>query len=124
MTALFDPLRLAEVAWDVTCVNASSAQVLRQRQQTRLAALFEAARAAPVYRKHLADRPAAEIALTDLPVVHKHTLMRHFHDWVTDPALRLPQLQAFFDPVAPVFETLQFPLAHGDFILVSIGFSP
>ena len=95
VTALFDPLRLAEVAWDVTCVNASSAQVLRQRQQTRLAALFEAARAAPIYRQHLADRPAADIALTDLPVVHKHTLMRHFDDWVTDPALRLPQLQAF-----------------------------
>lgn len=95
MTPLFDPVRLAEVAWDVTCVNAGATQLLRARQQTRLAALFDAARAAPVYRAHLAGRPAADIALAELPVMHKRTLMRHFDDWVTDPALRLPELRAF-----------------------------
>lgn len=95
VTPLFDPVRLAEVAWDVTCVNAGASQLLRARQQTRLAALFDAARAAPVYRDQLAGRPAADIALTDLPVMHKRTLMRHFDEWVTDPALRLPELRAF-----------------------------
>ncbi len=93
--ALWDPVRLAEVAWDLGCVNAGDAGQIRQRQQTRLAALFDAARAAPLYRAHLQDRPAADIALTELPVVHKRMLMRHFDDWVTDPALRLPALRAF-----------------------------
>lgn len=95
MTTLFDPLRLAEVAWDVTCVNVASAEQVRQRQHTRLAALLEAARAAPMYRQLLEGRATGDIALTDLPVVHKRRLMRHFDDWVTDPALRLPALRAF-----------------------------
>lgn len=95
VTLLFDPLRLAEVAWDVTCVNAGSPQLAERRQRERLTALFDAARAAPVYREHLAGRRAADICLGELPVVHKRTLMRHFDDWVTDPALRLPDLHAF-----------------------------
>lgn len=95
MTALFDPLRLAEVAWDVACVNVASPDQLAQRQRVRLTALLDAARAAPMYRKHLAGRASADLALAELPVAHKRTLMRHFNDWVTDPALRLPALRAF-----------------------------
>lgn len=95
MTVLFDPLRQAEVAWDVGCVGAASPEAVRQRQRERLVGLLDAARAAPMFRKLLAGREAGDIALTELPIARKGVLMRHFDDWVTDPALRLPALRAF-----------------------------
>lgn len=99
MTMLFDPVRQASVAWDVGCVGAATPEQVLQHQRTRLAALFDAARAAPMLRESLAGRKADGIALTELPVAHKRDLMRHFDCWVTDPALRLPALRTFLaDP--------------------------
>jgi phenylacetate-CoA ligase len=95
VTALFDPLRLAEVAWDVACVTTATPEQIAQRQQTRLTALFEAARAAPMYRGLLEGHDAGEVALASMPVVHKKQLMRRFDQWVTDPALHLAPLRAF-----------------------------
>lgn len=95
MRALFDPFRSAEAAWDVASANGATPQQIAQRRATRLAALFDAARASPLYRRHIGDRPGADIALESMPVQHKRDLMRHFDRWVTDPSLRLPQLQAF-----------------------------
>jgi phenylacetate-coenzyme A ligase PaaK-like adenylate-forming protein len=93
--ALFDPFRSAEFAWDIAGVTGASAQAIATRRASRLAALFDAARASPWYRRQIGDRPGSDIALESMPVQHKHELMRHFDQWVTDPALRLSQLQAF-----------------------------
>ncbi len=93
--ALFDPFRSAEVAWDVAIAHSATPQQIAQRRMSRLAALFDAARASSLYRRHIGERPGADIALESMPVQHKRDLMRHFDRWVTDPALRLPQLQAF-----------------------------
>lgn len=77
MTALFDPLRLAEVGWDVACTNTASFEQVQQRQRARLTDLLAAARAAPLYRKHLAGRDLDTVALLDLPVVHKQIGRAH-----------------------------------------------
>ncbi len=95
MSALFDPFRSVGVAWDVGSVNGATPQQIAWRRMSRLAALFDAARASPLYRRHIGDRPGTDIALESMPVQHKRDLMRQFDQWVTDPALRLPQLQAF-----------------------------
>ncbi len=99
MKAVFDPFRMAEVAWDIGWVDLASPAQLAERRATRLAALFDAARAAPLYRQHLGGRNGADIALESMPVTHKHTLMRQFDRSVTDPALHLSPLRAFIaDP--------------------------
>jgi phenylacetate-CoA ligase len=95
VTVLFDPFRLVEAAWDVGCASVATRAQVAGLQQSRLAALLEAARAAPYYRPFLQAGSTHDIALAELPVVHKRDLMQHFDQWVTDPELRLDELQAF-----------------------------
>ena len=51
--------------------------------------LAAAATTSPMYRELLAGRDPATLALADLPIVRKPELMRRFHEWVADPAIRL-----------------------------------
>ena len=95
MTAIFDALRLAEVAWDVGCVNGQMPQAIAQRQHNRLALLFEAAKGSRWVQGLVRGQAGDAITLQDLPVMHKRALMARFDDWVADPALRLPELLQF-----------------------------
>ncbi len=103
--ATWDP-----VAWSVAYWNccARSAEIWWTRRagpaaiaaaaQDRLRALVRFARdRSPLYRELYRLLPPDCDALDALPIVTKPQLMPHFEQWVTDPAIRLPALQAFLD---------------------------
>ncbi len=65
------------------------------RQKTRLASVLGAALDGSVfYREHCPGATRAT-PLAALPVVTRGELMQRFEDWVTDPRLKLADLQAF-----------------------------
>lgn len=68
---------------------------LAVQQRRRLAALLQAARAAPRWRRLLAGHDPGTLQLADLPVMGKAALMQPFEDGVGDPLLTLPAIQAF-----------------------------
>lgn len=94
MWADHDLWRTGMDAIDVLAVSQGCAQMLAQRQQQRLAALLEAARAAQVYRERLAGRRGPG-PLDGVAPVGKRELMKRFGEWVTDPRLALAALKAF-----------------------------
>ena len=98
-----DPWQTGLAAGDVLAVSAGGPLMLADRQRDRLAALLEAASAAPVYRQRLAGW-RGEGGLNGIAPIGKRELMQHFEDWVTDPALRLPALQAFVADPARIGE--------------------
>lgn len=98
-----DPWHTGLAAIDVLAVSAGGPGLLADRQRDRLAALLEAARAAPVYRERLAVR-RGEHSLDGIAPIGKGELMRHFEAWVTDPGLRLAELQAFVADPARIGE--------------------
>jgi phenylacetate-CoA ligase len=91
-------------AWNPWAALAPWAQVQRQASahlvEHRLAALLaHAQRHSPYYRRHWQAGAQGPQDWQSLPPVHKADLMAHFDDWVTDPALKLHELQAFLaDP--------------------------
>ena len=89
------------VAAEVWAASAASAAALSALQTRRLAALLAAAKAAPLYRELIGERPD-RIRLQDLPVAHKPELMRQFDRWVADPCLKLDELQRFTADVSRV----------------------
>ncbi len=100
---VFDPLRLTAVSLDVQAVQRLGAAGIRARQASRLRALLKAARQrSPLYRELLPvtlPESGGQIDLAALPVVGKAQLMQRFDDWVTDPAIRQPELRLFLaDP--------------------------
>jgi len=95
MTVVFDPLRLAEVAWDVGSANAQTPLAIERRQRERLTALLDSPGGVRWLQACMPGREADGVVLQDLPVMHKRERMAHFEDWVADPALRLPQLLQF-----------------------------
>lgn len=99
---VFDPLRLSATSLDVQAVRHLGAEGIRARQASRLRALVRSARrTTALYRDLLPTGcdDAAEIDLARLPVVDKALLMSRFDDWVADPEIRRPALQAFMaDP--------------------------
>ena len=90
-----NPWLAGGTALDVALVAHADAGALAQRQATRLAALLEAAVHSPLYRRLLAGREPARVALSELPSVRKAELMARFDEWVADPRLRLPALRRF-----------------------------
>src|SRR5215510_4283938 len=68
---------------------------LREFQQERLAALIEYSVAhSPFHRKRLGALAAnATIELERIPIMDKETLMEHFDEVVTDPRLKVKELQ-------------------------------
>lgn len=94
MGPVFDSLRLSAVTLDIMAVNRGTRADVERRQRSRLARVVAAARAGSrLYAQRLPADPA--VPLTDLPTVTKAELMARFDEWVTDPALRLADLQAF-----------------------------
>ena len=100
---VFDPLRLSATSLDVQVVRHLGAQGIRARQVSRLRALVRSARrGTALYRELLpADcgDAGAAVDLQRLPAVDRALLMGRFDDWVADPEIRRPDLQAFMaDP--------------------------
>lgn len=74
-------------------------------QAQRLGELVAHARErSPFYRERLAHLPAGVPPLADIPVQTKRELMTRFDDWVTDPAIRLDEVQAFIADPARIGE--------------------
>lgn len=89
-----DPWQTGLAAVDVLAVSAGGPRMLAERQHERLAALLAAASASPIYRERLAGR-RGEGSLDGVAPIGKRELMRRFEAWVSDPALRLAELQAW-----------------------------
>jgi phenylacetate-CoA ligase len=96
MTFLFDPLRAGATALDVMTAGRARPAELAERQARRLAKLLDgAAQGSRLYAEVLKGREPGRATLSSLPVFTKAELMARFADWVTDPRLKLPELQAF-----------------------------
>ena len=92
----FDIWLSSAVAADVAAASHASADALVATRERRLAHLLaSAARRSPLYRRLLKGRDVRNLRLTDLPVMRKAELMRHFDDWVTDPEVKLDALRRF-----------------------------
>ena len=96
MTTVFDPIRLAAVALDVLASGQLTKAVLAARQQSRLDSLLVSATSGSrFYRERLRGKPVQGLPLSAVPMVTRSELMARFDDWVTDPALKLRDLEAF-----------------------------
>ncbi|WP_296490245.1 AMP-binding protein [Rhodoferax sp.] len=96
MTTIFDPVRFSAVSMDVMACGRATAQALTDRQHSRLDLLLAATmRDSGFYRDHLQGMRPRGAPLAALPVVTRRQLMDRFDDWVTDPHLKLHELQAF-----------------------------
>lgn len=86
--------------------GASEPAHIERLQHSRLRALVAHARArSPFYRRLYRDLPEPTPADPGgWPSVKRATLMRHFDDWVTDPAVRLADLRRFIADPARVGE--------------------
>jgi phenylacetate-coenzyme A ligase PaaK-like adenylate-forming protein len=105
MTPIYDPFLLSAVSLDVLTVGRATPAAVQARQRVRLAALLDTVkRGSRFYQQHwrgvdLEQTRTAAQPLLALPVVKRHQLMAHFDDWVTDPRIKLAELQAFMaDP--------------------------
>ncbi|QTD44198.1 phenylacetate--CoA ligase family protein [Ottowia testudinis] len=98
--AVFDALHLQAAMLDVVAAGHAPPTLIAQRQQQRVLRLLDAARGAALYRERLGDaRRQRSSDLSRLPPVTRRELMERFDDWVTNPVLRLDELQAFLrDP--------------------------
>jgi phenylacetate-CoA ligase len=95
MPTIFDPVRFSAVSIDVLACGRANVQALIARQQSRLDRLLATAvRDSRFYRDHLHGMWPG-VTLAELPRVSRQELMDRFDDWVTDPRLRLRELQAF-----------------------------
>lgn len=96
MHTTFDLWQTGTAVAEVSMASLAPPQLFESLRARRLSALFEAAaRSSPRYRRAFAHRDPARTQLTDLPISHKADLMRDFAGWVTDPQLRLDELQRF-----------------------------
>ncbi len=87
-------------SWDAWRTAREGIPDIARRQQARLRALVSFARAHSRYFADLyRDVPEPCTDAGQLPVVTKAELMRHFDDWVTDPAVTRQGVEAFIaDP--------------------------
>lgn len=106
MSSVFDALHLQTTMLDVAAATHATPTLLAQRQQQRLVRLLEAAReGSALYRERLGRGRLGWADLLRTRPVHKRELMERFDDWVTDPALRLDELQQFTADPARVGES-------------------
>lgn len=100
MTPVFDAVRFSAVALDVAAAGQSTRDAIAARQHARLLRLIKtSAQGSSLYCERLKGFSAATMDLTAIPFVTKHELMQRFDEWVSDPALTLPELQEFLaDP--------------------------
>ncbi len=91
-----DPWLSASIATDVSLASHASAEALADRRTQRLAGVLASAmQHSALYRRAFRGHDLATARLADLPITRKAQLMHQFHDWVTDPALKLAALRRF-----------------------------
>jgi phenylacetate-coenzyme A ligase PaaK-like adenylate-forming protein len=92
-----DALARSSITLDVMAAMRDGAAGIASRQAERAAALLDAAadRSAFWRRRLKGRRIAAGALLPAIAPVHKAELMRHFDEWVADPALARDALRAF-----------------------------
>src|SRR5512144_2274616 len=84
------------VAWDAWLAKRASWSGIMDRQQKRLIDLVAFAREdSRYYAEKYRDLPARIEDVRQLPIVTKPDLMAHFEDWVTDPAIKRADVDAF-----------------------------
>lgn len=100
MSNVFNFLTWSAVSLDVMACRYASAATLAARSKERLAKLVAGAQKnSRFYRQHLQGVMPGITPLQAMPVVNKRVLMANFDDWVTDPELKLADIQAFMrDP--------------------------
>jgi phenylacetate-CoA ligase len=82
------------VAWDAWRTQRGGPALMTRRQQERLYALLDYARAhSPWYAQHYDGLPTRITEIQQLPPVSKPELMRHFDEWVTDRDVRRSDLE-------------------------------
>ena len=84
----------AEIWW----TRAAGAAAIAQVREKRTAALIEHARThSRFYREAWRHLHHGALRLDELPVVTKRQLMARFDDWVTDPTIKLREVETFLD---------------------------
>lgn len=84
------------VAWDAWLVKRAGLPAILERQQKRLKELIAFARKhSRYYAVKYRELPTCIENVHQLPPVTKPDLMAHFEDWVTDPAIKLADVEAF-----------------------------
>jgi phenylacetate-CoA ligase len=88
------------VGWDAYRVGRQGQAAIARRQQERLRDIVSYARThSPYLALRYRDVPAEITDVSQLPVVTKTEMMRHFDHWVTDPSVSREQVEAFIaDP--------------------------
>jgi phenylacetate-CoA ligase len=84
------------VAWDAWLAKRAGWPGIIDRQQKRLTELVAFTRRhSPFYAEKYQNLPARIDNLQQLPTVTKPDLMAHFDEWVTDPAIKRVDVEAF-----------------------------
>jgi len=91
----FDWARWGIAVAEAASSNRAAPAVLDALRHEGLQRLLEAAGGSRWFAARLGPRPAGGWRLPDLPPTRKSTLMARFDEWVSDPAVELPALQAF-----------------------------
>ena len=90
------PPTVLSASWDAWRTALAGKQSIAQRQQERLQDLVSYAR---IYSRYFSDVyqdvPEQVTSIKQLPVLTKAELMKHFDDWVTDPAITIHDAEAF-----------------------------
>ena len=87
-------------SWDAYRTAREGEAGIARRQQERLRDIVAYARThSPYYANRYRDAPEALSDIRQLPAVTKAEMMSHFDQWVTDPSVARPQVEAFLaDP--------------------------
>ena len=101
-------MSLLGLLWDARRARRGGPDAIARRQQDRLAAIVNHARAAsPFYRRLYHDLLDWVTDPAALPVVDKKTLMAQFDDWVCDPGITLAAVRRFVDDPTLVGQRLR-----------------
>ena len=84
----------------LTSVGTPREELLALQQRRLVATARQAAATSPLYRELCAGIELAEdLDVRALPIVSKAMLMDHFEEWVTDPRLRLSEVESHLEDV-------------------------
>ena len=84
----------------LTSVGTPREELLALQQRRLVQAARHAAAASPIYRELYSGIELSEdLDVRALPVVTKATLMERFDEWVTDPRLRLSEIEAHLEQI-------------------------
>lgn len=75
------------------------AEILAHQEQQLGALLAHAIKASPFYKEFYSGIDPKNVKLTDLPILSKKTMMENFDRFVTDPGIKLADLQSHIDQI-------------------------